>query len=333
MIIATSQDVILIGCCSCHPSACDAPRKECESLLGTVTFDGFYDDGIDPPDRYVTAYKHLHQEYSGGRYYDYVWNSLIIVYLGGKEVSDPRVRTDTDGGTDATLPITNTYSDGATFAATVPEMVSILESSLDWDDTEMTKGDDCFAFRVEQNSPVIGPVDFKLSFSRYKIGIPEAWADFSGRHATWVTDHATWVAADPDTRGPEPVEPVERTVFECQWDEYFFPPEWDEWKALKDEFAATTAAHDAWAACEALTPGDCGDEPTISATPGDEPTAPSLVTHQSWSYGGTDEFSDWFEIAVPEAKGQTRVVNMLVKCYHSTRLGVKPTASGEVYNP
>lgn len=145
-------------------------------------------------------------------------------------------------------------------------------------------------------------------------------------HAAWVIAHAAWTAADPDERGEEPLEPTPRSTYELQWDEVFFPEEWEIWKAAKDAFDAATAAHEIWTECEE----DCGDEPVIPDDPGAEPTAPSLVASRSWVYAAA-EWSSWFEIAVPTQPGETRVVNMLVICYRSAALGQKPTAHGEVY--
>jgi hypothetical protein len=193
--------------------------------------------------------------------------------------------------------------------------------------------------------------------SRYRIGIPagERWDattaewlawDAAGEedeergdeppkttldaaHAAWVIAHAAWTAADPDERGEEPLEPTKRTTYELQWDEVFFPAEWEAWKALQDAFDAATAAHEIW---EDADPDDRGDEPIIPDDPGAEPSpAPSLVASRSWVYGGADEWSGWFEIAIPEGPGETRVVNLLVICYRSASLGQKPTAHGEVY--
>lgn len=60
---------------------------------------------------------------------------------------------------------------------------------------------------------------------------------------------------------------------------------------------------------------------------------PALVISRSWEWDGDtgNPWSGWFEIEVPEEAGETRVVNVMVKCYKSTRLGVKPTAHGESY--
>ena len=68
---------------------------------------------------------------------------------------------------------------------------------------------------------------------------------------------------------------------------------------------------------------------------GAEPTpGPSLVSSDSWTWGGSmateaDQFSDWKNIPIPTVPGECRAVNMLVTCYASTRLGVKPTAVGD----
>ena len=147
-------------------------------------------------------------------------------------------------------------------------------------------------------------------------------------HAAWVIAHAEWTAADPDDRGDEPIEPTKRTTYEVQVDEAFFPAEWTEWRALQDAFDAATAAHEIW---EAADPDERGEEPEIPDEPGAEPSGPTLTDSRSWIYNGTDEWSEWFEIAVPEEAGETRLVNMLVICYRSASLGQKPTAHGEVY--
>lgn len=188
--------------------------------------------------------------------------------------------------------------------------------------------------------------------SRYRVGIPAGarweattaeWMEwdaadietrgeeppqttFDAAHAAWVIAHAAWTAADEDERGDEPLEPTTRSTYELQWDEVFFPEIWTVWKAAKDAFDAATAAYEIWTACEE----DCGAEPIIPDDPGAEPTAPSLVASRSWVYAA-DEWSSWFEIAVPTEPGETRVVNMLVICYRSAALGQKPTAHGEVY--
>lgn len=231
----------------------------------------------------------------------------------------------TDAGT-----LTVTYSEPFTVAMLETEIdlrISQLVGEAAWGGTTCFSSVASATGRADPPDPEADPLPVMpvvctqvnaATKSRYKIGIPGAWADFDGRHAAWL-------AADPETRGPEPIE---RTYFSAQWDEVFFPLAWEQWKILKDAFDAATAEHEEWEACTA----DCGPEPTVPDDPGAAPSpAPSLVASRSWSYGGTDEFSGWFTIALPTVVGQTRVVNMLTKCHQNSRLGVKPTATGEIY--
>lgn len=210
---------------------------------------------------------------------------------------------------------------------------------------EPPEGTNCSS-EVETDWPLIGSINpwpscddgppastgtATVTKARYRIGIPDTaeYAGFDDAHDAWEIAHAAWVAADPEERGPEPIEPEERSYYAAQWDEVFFPKKWEEWKALKDAFDAATKAHEAW---EAADPGTRGPEPTIPSDPGPAPTpAPSLIASRSFTYTGGAEFSAWFEIPIPEVEGETRVVNMMAKHYRSTRLGSLPTAHGEIY--
>jgi len=60
--------------------------------------------------------------------------------------------------------------------------------------------------------------------------------------------------------------------------------------------------------------------------------SPSLVANRSWIWDGNMDhaWSDWYVIDPPSSPGEVRRVNLLVKCYNSTRFGVKPTSHGEV---
>jgi hypothetical protein len=167
--------------------------------------------------------------------------------------------------------------------------------------------------------------------ARYRIGIPntDEYAGFDDAHEAWEEARTEWLLEDPETRGPEPLEPQERSYYAAQWDEVFFPKEWEEWKVLKDAFDTATEAHEEW---EAADPETRGPEPEIPADPGAAPTpAPSLIASRSFTYTGGAEFSEWFEIPIPEIEGETRIVNMMAKHYRSVRLGSLPTSSGEIY--
>jgi len=254
-----------------------------------------------------------------------------------------------------TLTETYTFSNPIedTFSWLRTEALSQIED-MTWDDSF---GADCYSRIIPSDFTNCDEIDparpnsMDVIKARYQIGIPNgdrwnattdewiAWdasdhsepeplkTSFDVAHAAWVTAHAAWVSADPETRGPEPIEPTQRSVFECQWDEVFFPAEWEAWKLLYDAYVDAVNAYSAWVAA-----GSVGTPPTVPDDPGAAPTpAPSLVASRSWTYGGTDEFSSWFEIDIPEVVGETRVVNMMVKCFRSSRLGLKPTAHGEVY--
>lgn len=231
---------------------------------------------------------------------------------------------------------TNTFTGGTTYADWVSETrATVLDDLIFPNDGCLDATPACSSKLIVTPDPgATGSTLFMTVIqTRFQVGIPEAWADFSGRHATWATAHTAWLAADPETRGAEPIEPIERTIYETQWDLGFFPKEWDTWKALHDARLAAQTAHEHWETCIAGDDSDsCGSEPIIPADPGTEPTPkPSLVAHQSWTYDGSEEFSDNFLVPVPETAGETRRVNMMTICYHSTRLGVLPTAHGEVH--
>ena len=415
MIIRTSQDAASVDCCPCDPSACDAPRKECESI--TLELDCGYSMPYDYPDltaeelckRFGTVtYVHLYRvvqvvPLDAGYSNDYDSSETTTVVRGintagatcTQRIDSTAWLKDTSSTTvsgGATTIHTDYHEEsGSTFDSPCGGNYTYTDhldagnnSSGDYDicpiiineaDSTYSKTGFSFlldsSFEVDEYTDVTviatvtysNPIDAafvsarfeELLFpddvngnscnseivtsstcpdtiesatkARYRMGIPSAWADFTGRHAAWVISHAAWVAADPETRGDEPVEPIERSYFQAQWDEVFFPTDWEAWKELKD-------AHDVWVACGAEDPpreGGCGDEPEA---PGAEPTAPSLVASRSWTYpggGGSAEYSAWFEIPLPETEGETRVVNLLTKCHRNTRLGVKPTSHEEVY--
>lgn len=122
-----------------------------------------------------------------------------------------------------------------------------------------------------------------------------------------------------------------RKRWELQWDEVFFPKEWEEWKALKDAYDAAVANHEAW---KEANPATRGPEPAVPTEPSSEPDLkPSLVNERSWVWNGsqTKKYSDWFEMPAPSDEGENRIVNMMVICWRSSRIGQKPTTCGEIY--
>jgi len=66
--------------------------------------------------------------------------------------------------------------------------------------------------------------------------------------------------------------------------------------------------------------------PSLSTNP------PVSVASREWTWGGdiNNGWSEWFIIPLPSEGGETRVVNMMIQCYKDSRVGVKPTSSGEI---
>jgi hypothetical protein len=135
-----------------------------------------------------------------------------------------------------------------------------------------------------------------------------------------------------------------RPYYKVEWDIYFFPKVWLDWKARKD-------AHDTWQRSEPVEPPTSPPDPHAAwvtshaawasaepPVPGAEPTgsdAPSLLSANSWEYstsgGATPErFSSWYELAAPAGEGYNRARNVRVTSWRS-RYGTKPTHWGQQY--
>jgi hypothetical protein len=125
--------------------------------------------------------------------------------------------------------------------------------------------------------------------SRYRMTVP----------ASWISPYDAWI--EGGSVGPEP--PI-RSTYELEWDEGFFPTEWDEWNN--------------------------GDREDPEPTP-----VPELVAERSWTWDGnkTEEgrWSPWYNINPDLRPGQVRPVNLMIVCWKSAKIGTKPTASGEIH--
>lgn len=199
------------------------------------------------------------------------------------------------------------------------------------------------------------PVEFRVHGevhgAKYRVGIPSDWEIANAAWLSWKTLHDAWELEDPDTRGEEPEKPAQgkRSVFECQWQEVFFPEEWEIWRKAhaqwkedhdewKEDHAEWTTDHQEWENGDPETRGDEPTEPTEPVETVSKPTdplyQPTLLHERSWDYGGpgTDAFSGEFEMPPPTLPGAVRPVNMMIICYHASKTGVKPTLHGEFIN-
>jgi hypothetical protein len=211
--------------------------------------------------------------------------------------------------------LTVTYSNQITITDLTEHLVTLA-----WD--EDTNGQECISSVTAAGLSGCEQVT-SATRVRYQVGIPET-ESYRGYDAA----HAAWTEADPEERGPEPRE---RSVYIMEWDLVFFPKDLLDWQILKADYDSATASLSSWSSCESETPGECGDAPEVPANPGnDPPSEPVLVGSEDWTYSGGDGWSSWFEMPLPEEPGEIRIVNTMVKCWNSVRLGSKPQSFGEI---
>lgn len=188
-------------------------------------------------------------------------------------------------------PVTTTYLSGLLKDAEYPNL-----DDIEFDDTNVYPDSNCHSFL--ELDPDVEDQPVAISKLMYRVGTPMNYT---------------------------------RKQCELQWDEVFFPKEWEEWKALKSAYDTAVANHKAW---EKADPDTRGPEPSIPTEPSTEPELkPSLVNERSWIWNGSaaEKYSDWFEMPPPKEEGETRVVNMMIICWRSRRIGQKPTVHGEIY--
>lgn len=172
-----------------------------------------------------------------------------------------------------------------------------LTEAEDAADAEEWASGACYSRLAVDDWPLIGDPDFDsltLDADGFVTGYGPNWFNRSGYIYVTMSRYRMGVPTGYST-----VE-VPRSTWEMTWDEVFASYAWWEW----------------------YDGGMEGDEPDDSI---------ALVTARDWTWGGSMDFpwSDWYEIPVPTEPGETRVVNVMVTCWRSTRLGYKPTAHGD----
>jgi hypothetical protein len=173
---------------------------------------------------------------------------------------------------------------------------SLVEQTLalfpeDWPETP--EGTDCYA-QKDVNWPVIGSAAWPTTLHVDQFVANEFRFNVSASATIQKARYRMGVPAGYST--PE----APRSTWEMTWDEIYASDAW-------------------WAWFDGGMDGEAPDESL------------ALVTARDWTWGGSMEspWSDWYEIPIPETPGQTRVVNVMVVCWKSTRLGYKPTAHGD----
>lgn len=365
--IATLQEAneLYTACSWCALLECEAPQKECESLTGDASIDGyaqFTEPEGDPEDDVPSIYATLNTTdeslIADGRTSYYESNTYSPGGLEADEEYSFNVYVNdalTDTGRDYNQIIDGDCSGDASVFPSVSADRSISwgeavyvedvdecsatshETYEKWEDKQGTDnelegcpgpwGDKLIDFR---------DMTFKSDYLKRELTdgktksqliedangeIPETWPETPEGESCVASAETTWpsisdvagegwpeCADGPPEAGATvtstkvrykfgiPVD-YDRSNYDLQWDEVFFPKEWDEWNSG----------------------GQVGTEPT----PG-----PSLVASQSWSYTGGSDWSDWFEMGPPTDEGEIRVVNLRGIGY-TTKYGMKPTAWGE----
>lgn len=300
MIIRTSQDAQMVNCCPCAVIQCEEPRFEYEykyaswdvcgwrypiwrSIYGQVEHASFeWSDDVPCPDQ-VIHYRRV-QVGNAVTPYRIVLADVEATYHPTTGAPFPNTVSGSSPGSTNAAPV-DSYSAGNFLSSAFPGFLLGFSMPITMDD-------------------VVAIALGKLALESWAAALGPTYSYLAKHYATCdsvVTEWPSWAEANQARYRVGIPSGFTRSVYELQWDEVFFPAEWDAWNLTQ-----------------------IGPEPT----PG-----PSIVAPQSWTYiSGGDEFSGWFEPATPAEEGQVRPVNMMVKCYHASSIGVKPTSHGEIYS-
>jgi hypothetical protein len=181
------------------------------------------------------------------------------------------------------LPVVTDFFEPSSYEEWMEATVAKLDEEMDFDAVPVEcMGDSCFSYEERDPKPTLPPwgdINITRQLARYRLGVPENYS----------------------------TEENPRSFFQIQWDEVFFPKEWDDWAAGGME----------------------GESPSVQ---------PSIIAEREWTWGGSmepedNQFSPWYNLEIQEAPGQVRPVNVLTLCWTSSRIGSVPSSSGEVYPP
>jgi len=346
MKITTSQEQSEADCCGCLVS-CNAPRKECESI--TLTLCGFQletNEGLTTED-YCRRFKKQLQEESKEETYVYGSPTTTRVYtleastLYEYELAAATFAAGACGDYDivsASWDEQTTWSSSAE-TASYSTTGSITAGVDNGEHTIFTTTQSGGGFEFDsdyctilQNTAYNHTVDTstpgQVVYTRtadYGSGGTETTTKTFSDELDFVNQMDA-VSFPDDVNGSEcsskiecaigtqsryrfgvpfgySTEEMPRSTWEMEWDEATASADWWEW----------------------FDTGMTGTEPTPGPT----------LTPRSWIWAGDmgEPWSNWFELSMPEEAGENRVINVMVKCFNSNRLGVKPTASGDSYNP
>jgi hypothetical protein len=367
MNITTLEEVNQVwACCPCNLPGCGAPRKECESLTGEASVDGhgqFTEPGGDPTDDLPNIYETL-EPISGNRYTGTGW-----VYTSGPgtfPLSGEIIATSTYNWSEIPdEPQVENFSFEGNFHDETSEECGVYDPEPGYigaiqDPFGVTYTDEApqdYCNPTERGTETVGTAENGTAPSLQ--GCPGPFEE--DEQATWNFTRKAIEAdrlKDPKTKAELKADALEDIPEE--WPE---TPQGEGCEAKYETTWPTIGDIGAWPDCDDGPPAASATTTVVKSRyrfapsegfgsetpprtyyeaqwdeyffPEDTETDPVLVASRTWLWNGDteDPWSEWFVMSVPDEPGETRVVNLMVRCWKSTRIGNKPSAFGEVYTP
>lgn len=297
------------GDCDCEFPICEAPRKTCQSIYASASFEWViakYNSELGRYDYYLIQ----NYDWADGGYIHTSESQAYSVFLDGTgsdaEISVSEYTVDTADPKTGTLTITESGLIDVP-AAQQAAYDALVAHEINWDSEDLTFGSSCTS-RFDFRDPYLTlDLLFDGTVVRYQMGIPEDY---------------------------------ERSYYHIEWDEVFIPDEWYEWYQeyvdWRYDYQAYLAALEDYQTCMAIHHDEdiCGvppeePEPFTLVEPEDKIR---LITHRSFEYTGGAETSPWYVIPLQDIDGivgEQRVINIRVKCYRWASHGVVPTPFDE----
>lgn len=326
MIITTSQEAALVDCCGCPPPSCAIPRKECESISSSCFYVLPELDGVRPCSVYKTktSVYRIDADWSDTTGHDrlqtYV-HTYTTTYTMGEACVKSYDATTVEylkqvtwiSGQKYPETIYNNNSGEATGVACHGSRTTTTEYEPDPIST-YTEGPACNATElyVDAGFTKTGLVYTKVVNDLISGQTGTATTTFSITYSDEEDLASYSFPGDANGSSCTALRIVGLSGGTLRKSRYRFgvPVGYSTVDSPRTYYEAQ------WDEVFFPTTGD-----------------PVLIASRSWLWGGSMEspWSSWFDLALPTECGEVRVVNLLIKCYKSARLGVKPTAVGEVY--
>jgi hypothetical protein len=223
------------------------------------------------------------------------------------------------------------YFEPQTYAAWLAEVSALLDAEMPGVDAAC-KGVLCVSdYQATEPEEVTDVAILSKTSSRFRWVIP-----------------VVGTKNDPDAELPDPPDPLPEGQTEEQWEDAWWADHQVDVRWEGSYFKITwdvvffPVGHDAMIDDPDYEPPEEEPEggwPPVPQIP--DPDAPDPVvisTDQTWTWAGPGDPDDlatwksgWYDLPVPTAPGENRVVNIRFECYRSPQFGNKPQVTGEAY--